>query len=781
MKTVANLISEDVKFNVLTEVCSFVNSEMSYEQQLRAIVETANELMGVKDSFLVTYDEQTQLLHFHLATGEKSRELSELTLEPGQGIAGWVVEHGIPQVVSDVAADPRHNPKISATLNSEIRSIICVPIRSRQKIIGAFEVLNRLDGKPFEEKDVPLLTAFASLIGIVLENARNWRNFEQVNLDLEDLVRTKKQEVKTANKNLMIKTHRLALTTKIISLINSNQNITEIFIEVAKQLQRLIPFNYATVAFVQKDKKTIQLQEIFPSPQQPGSEDITIPFDDPVIRYAVEYKRSLFHNRPRWYHCFLEEGRFLETQLNTMFCTPVTSTDTTVLGTLNLGSIKSQRYTKEAVNIVTFIAKQLGVALERQQLRKALEEANQELNQKTVELRKNIIAIGDANLRLFNTQKRLREKDERMKGLLKEVQEKNEELHNTLFELQQTQTQLVQSEKMASLGQLVAGIAHEINTPAGAIKAASEIIPEYIQKTFTYYEKLLELGMTTEHRTLVLDLVSVMVESARKRERKSTASIREQSKILAPQFKEHGVKSNRIIAKVIARCYLENQIETIFTLFEHYTPKPIMDFLNNCSRLFISSRDNQLSIETISKIIRALKSYSYLDQSQERKVDLNEDIENTLTILHSQIPKNIEVIRKFGSIPKISCLGSELNQVWTNIIQNALQILADTGGTITVETLANSENVIVRITDDGPGIPTEIKNKVFDPFFTTKRGKTSGLGLSVTQQVIDKHHGTINLNSVPGNTTFEIVLPKEGIKFKTQGSKKKKKSTRIAG
>ncbi len=394
-----------------------------------------------------------------------------------------------------------------------------------------------------------------------------------------------------------------------------------------------------------------------------------------------------------------------------------------VLGTLNLGSIEKRQYPKETVDIVTFIGKQMGVALERDQLRSTLQEVNQELSEKTFELRKSIITMGDANLKLFDMQQQLREKDKRMKNLLTQVQKKNEELHDTLEELTQTQTQLVQSEKMASLGQLVAGIAHELNTPAGAIKAASEIIPDYIEKAFLAYEALLNAGLSIEHRNICQQLVQTMIESAKKRERKSTASIREQSKLLGQRLKDYDISNGRFISKDLARCYLEDHVDLVLQLFQHYDWQLVMDFLNNYSRVLISARDNQISIETISKIVRALKSYSYLDQAQERTVDLNEDLENTLTILHSQIPENVRIVQKFGELPKVTCLGSELNQVWTHIIQNALQALEETGGTITIETSADARTVSVKISDDGPGIPEDIRDKIFDPFFTTKRGK----------------------------------------------------------
>ena len=774
MENIEHLITEEVKFNVLTEVCSFVNSTTPYEQQLQAIVEAANKLLGVKNSSLIILDEETQLLHFHIATGEKSQQLSRMTLKPGEGIAGWVAEHGKPLVVPDVSVEPRFNQRISDELGFETHSILCVPIRSRDQLIGSFEAVNRLDGRPFEEKDIPLLTAFASLVGVVLENSRVKRSNEESKLALENLVQTKSSEVETVNKDLAVKTQRLALTTKIVSLINSNRSMTDILVEVAKQLQRLIPLDYATVALLQDNRSELLLLELLPLSENIMSEGLKVPFDESVIKYVVQYKRSIFHNRPRWYRCFLEEGRFLETQLSTMLCMPVVASDTSVLGSLNLGCIERHHYAKEAVDIVTFIAKQLGVAFERKKLRSSLEDVNQKLNEKTFELRRNLIKMGDANLRLFNTQQELREKDKGMKALLHEVQNKNEELNETLEELKQTQTQLVQSEKMASLGQLVAGIAHELNTPAGAIKAASEVIPDYIQKTFQAYEALLDAGISLKHRQELLKLIDVMILLAKDQQRYSTAMIREKSKVLIQQLTEAGIPNYRVVSKDIARCYLDRHLETLLALFAVYGTEPVMDVLNNCNRVLVSSRDNQMSVETISKIVRALKSYSYLDQSQVRTVDLNEDIENTLTILHSQIPENITIVTQLEDIPEIQCLGSELNQVWTNIIQNALQALSEDGGTIRVETLESAHHISVKITDNGPGIPDNVKNKIFDPFFTTNRGKTSGLGLSITQQIVDKHNGAIRLHSVPGETSFEVILPKEGINFH-----RKRKTTMI--
>jgi len=756
-----SILTEEAKFSVLTEVCSFINSSMPNDEQLLAIVEAANRLIGVKDSSLILVNPQNHSLYFHIATGEKSQEIRQLTLEAGEGIAGWVIEHGTPLAVPDVSVEPRFSPRIGQMLNFETKSLICVPIRSGDATFGAFEAVNRLDGRPFTEKDIPLLTAFVALIKMVLENSRHQREMQQKNQELERLIQDKKTEIDTANRNLTTKTHRLALTTKIISLINSNQSIPTILAGVMEQLQRLIHIDYATLAMIKETPESMLLLELYPTAFQSITEGVRVPFDEPVLNYVLQYKQALFHNRLRRYRCFLEDGRFLEKRLGSMFCTPILSSEI-VWGTLNLGGIETRRYPKEVVDIVTFVATQIGVALERDNMRKTLEKMNQELNGKTFELRKSIIKMGDANLKLFNMQQELREKDKRMNVLLVEVQLKNEELNATLAELKQTQTQLVQSEKMASLGQLVAGIAHELNTPAGAIKAASEIIPDYTQRVFQAYEQLFSANISDAHRRQLQDLIEIMVESAKTRTRKTTSEIREESRVITQQLQEHDIENSRQLARDIARCYLGDQVDILLDLFSHYGSM-VMDLLNNCNRVLISARDNQLSVETISKIVRALKSYSYLDQSQERSVDLNEDLENTLTILHSQTPSNITIVRKFDTLPEITCQGSELNQVWTNVIQNALQVLEQEGGTVTIETATDAQHIFVRIIDDGPGIPDEVRDKVFDPFFTTYRGKSRGLGLSIAHQIISRHHGTIRIDSVPGHTCVEIALPKTGI------------------
>ena len=165
----------------------------------------------------------------------------------------------------------------------------------------------------------------------------------------------------------------------------------------------------------------------------------------------------------------------------------------------------------------------------------------------------------------------------------------------------------------------------------------------------------------------------------------------------------------------------------------------------------------------ISDIVKALKSYAYLDQGPVQDVDLHEGIDNTLLILRAKL-KGIEVRREyFSDLPKIEAYGSELNQVWTNLIDNAADAL-DGRGTITLRTRTEGEWAVVDVEDDGPGIPPEIQSRVFDAFFTTKPpGKGTGMGLDITYNiVVYKHRGDIRLTSEPGMTRFTVWLPLNG-------------------
>jgi signal transduction histidine kinase len=183
------------------------------------------------------------------------------------------------------------------------------------------------------------------------------------------------------------------------------------------------------------------------------------------------------------------------------------------------------------------------------------------------------------------------------------------------------------------------------------------------------------------------------------------------------------------------------------------------------ARLNLKSLVGQIEQSTgrIGELVKAVKSYSYMDQSPMQEIDIHEGIESTLTMLGHKL-KNMTVVRAFDrTIPRIPAYGSELNQVWTNLIDNAIDAVNGTGK-ICVGTSFEHDQVVVEIMDDGPGIPPEVQSRMFEPFFTTKSvGKGTGLGLIISNRIVgDRHGGEIEFESKPGETRFKVRLPVNG-------------------
>jgi signal transduction histidine kinase len=170
--------------------------------------------------------------------------------------------------------------------------------------------------------------------------------------------------------------------------------------------------------------------------------------------------------------------------------------------------------------------------------------------------------------------------------------------------------------------------------------------------------------------------------------------------------------------------------------------------------------DVSKSSERISEIVKAVKSYSYLDQAPIQEIDVHEGLENTLVIMRHKLKQGVHVTRQYTpDLPHIEAYGSELNQVWTNIVDNAIDAMQGKGELV-LRTLRNDDSVVVEITDNGPGMPPEVAARVFEPFFTTKPpGLGTGLGLHVSYNIVEKHHGRIEIQSQPGGTTFKVTLP----------------------
>jgi len=336
------------------------------------------------------------------------------------------------------------------------------------------------------------------------------------------------------------------------------------------------------------------------------------------------------------------------------------------------------------------------------------------------------------------------------------VIERTAQLNEKIEELTKTRQELIQSEKMAALGQLVAGIAHEVNTPLGAIRSSAETLSSNLKLTLHQFPQLFEILTPTEQ-----DNLFALIEQSLQQE--TTLTIREKraaKKTVIAELEQLGI-NNRSLTDTFVSLNIFKNVSQYRQLLENQHCELIFEIAYKLSTLLRSAENITLAVERASKIIFALKNFAHYDQSHEKKfLLLSESLETVLTLYHNKIKHDIELIKIYEEVPAIACYPDELNQVWTNIIHNALQAM-DYKGILTVAISQQENYAVVSITDNGMGMSAEIIEKIFTPFFTTKpAGEGSGLGLDIVQKIVDKHQGKIAVNSEVGKgSTFSVWLP----------------------
>lgn len=335
-----------------------------------------------------------------------------------------------------------------------------------------------------------------------------------------------------------------------------------------------------------------------------------------------------------------------------------------------------------------------------------------------------------------------------------DLQASNAELAVTLDELQRTHSQLVESEKLATLGQLIAGIAHEINTPLGSIASSIDTIIAGAQQQAAFLQLVATLAPDARARvTALLDAAAAG----------STLSLKEK-RMLKKDYETRlaacpGVDARKAAEVLSHLAPLE--VEPYLPLLGHPQAAALLEHVKHGINIHRASHNIKIASEKARKVVFALKNFArFSDTGSKTPTRLRDSIDTVLTLYHNQIKQAVDLHADLPELPPIPAYADELGQVWMNLIHNALQAM-DYSGRLDITLEQDAAQAVVRIRDSGCGIPEDIRDRIFQPFFTTKpAGEGSGLGLDIVRKILDKHGGSIRVESTVGRgSTFEVTLP----------------------
>ncbi len=351
---------------------------------------------------------------------------------------------------------------------------------------------------------------------------------------------------------------------------------------------------------------------------------------------------------------------------------------------------------------------------------------------------------------------RIAAKEVELLQLNQKLQELLQDKTEAIERLQKTQNLLIQAEKMASLGQLIAGVAHEVNTPVSAIKASARNIVRSLSVVLLEVPTLLkQLDQHTNElfMRLVNQSISMSNELTTEEERKYRFQIK---RILDA----HEIENSFELAKELVEIRVIENINEYISLFDGKFSGEILDKVYKLGQ-FKKNLDNiENAAEKAARVVKALKSYSHMQASEQLvPSSLAEIFDTVLTVLNTQIKYGIAVEKRYDPIPPVPVFPDEISQVFTNLITNAIQAMKNKGK-LQLALFQEGDYAIAQVTDNGPGIPDDILPRIFEPFFTTKpQGEGTGLGLDICRKIVEKHNGTITVQSVPGQTTFSVCIP----------------------
>jgi len=316
-----------------------------------------------------------------------------------------------------------------------------------------------------------------------------------------------------------------------------------------------------------------------------------------------------------------------------------------------------------------------------------------------------------------------------------------------------------QRDRLASLGKLSAGLAHELNNPASAARRAASQLREVLLKMRDASHELGRRGLTPGQKSEIVKLETSFAQNDQvPPDPLAKSDLEEQIDSL---LRSHGQSDMWQMAADLAQRNIKPEaLESLFAILEPDTARAAL--VRIAASVEVATLLNEIESATarISELVRAIKEYTYMDQTPLQNVDIVKSLETTLVILNHKMKHGVSVERDYQKVPLlVNSFGSELNQVWTNIIVNAIEAMHGQG-VLRIRTYREDDCVVVEIGDNGPGIAPDVLPHLFEPFFTTKGvGEGTGLGLDTVQRIVKKHRGNIQVNSKPGDTRFQVWLP----------------------